>query len=200
MGKKQNYRLNYKYAHQYRKGHSIGTQFGFQTNGLYTNADQLVNAPTGSFGAPVLGDIIYKNQSPEDDNVIDESDKVALGNTLPEIIFGATLGGNYKGFDIQCNLEGSALFSTFYTPNKFTPYAYENRWNPANPTVQTAYPGLSISRDFNTQTLGEKDLHASHFVGRGGIHIPQATGKKNIPFFITSLCECKQSVYFLKCN
>lgn len=109
----------YKYAHQYRKGHSIGTQFGFQTNGLYTNADQLVNAPTGSFGAPVLGDIIYKNQSPEDDNVIDESDKVALGNTLPEIIFGATLGGNYKGFDIQCNLEGSALFSTFYTPNKF---------------------------------------------------------------------------------
>ena len=77
---------------------------------------------------------------------------VALGNSLPEIIFGATLGGNYKGFDIQCNLEGSSLFSTHYIPNKFTPYAYENRWNPNDPAVQTAYPGLSISREYNTQT------------------------------------------------
>lgn len=144
--------IAYKYAHQYRKGHSIGTRFGFETNGLYTHPDQLVNAPTGSFGSPVLGDIVYKNQNPEDDNVIDESDMVALGNSLPEIIFGATLGGNYKGFDIQCNLEGSSLFSTHYIPNKFTPYAYENRWNPNDPAVQTAYPGLSISREYNTQT------------------------------------------------
>ena len=57
--------IAYKYAHQYRKGHSIGTRFGFETNGLYTHPDQLVNAPTGSFGSPVLGDIVYKNQNPE---------------------------------------------------------------------------------------------------------------------------------------
>ena len=33
--------IAYKYAHQYRKGHSIGTRFGFETNGLYTHPDQL---------------------------------------------------------------------------------------------------------------------------------------------------------------
>lgn len=143
--------IAYKYNHQYRKGYSINTSFGFQTNGLYTQNEQLVNAPSGSFGSPVLGDIIYKNQNPGDDNVIDESDMVALENTMPELIFGATLGGNYKGFDIQCNLEGSSMFSVNYIPNKFTPYAYENRWNSANPTTQTAYPGLSISRDYNSQ-------------------------------------------------
>lgn len=140
----------YQYEHQYQKGHAIGTRFGFQSGGYYTTAEQLKNAPVASFGTPALGDVIYKDQN--GDKILDEVDKVALGNTFPELIYGLTLGGNYKGFDLQCNLEGSSQYTTHFVPSKFTPYVYNNRWDPATPTLQTLYPRMSISSSYSTQT------------------------------------------------
>ncbi len=144
--------INYEYGHQFLKGHSINTQFGFLTDGIYTSKEELVNAPSSSFGTPALGDIKYVNQNPQDGNMIDDVDKVALGNTFPELIYGLTLGGNFKGFDIQCNLEGSSCYSMFYIPGKFTTWTYNNRWNPAQPNVMTAYPRVSIENDYSRQT------------------------------------------------
>lgn len=144
--------LAYKYAHQYQKGHSINTVFGYQTDGLYTSNEELASAPTASFGVPQLGDLKYINQNPQDGNIIDDVDKVALGNSFPELIYGLTIGGSYKGFDIQCNLEGSSQYSLFFIPAKFTPWVYENRWNPEKPEIQTAYPRISIENDYSRQT------------------------------------------------
>lgn len=144
--------INYEYDHQFLKGHSINTVFGYKTDGFYTSNDDLANAPAASFGVPTLGDMKYVNQNPQDGNMIDDVDKVALGNSFPELIYGLTLGGNYKGFDIQCTLEGSSCYSMFFIPAKYTPWVYENRWNPAQPDVMTAYPRMSVENDYSRQT------------------------------------------------
>lgn len=144
--------MQYAYAHQFRKGNSIDTRFGYQTNGLYVNEDQLSNAPGASFGVPELGSIIYQNQNSNDDNIIDDRDRVALGNSFPELIYGASLAADYRGFDIHCNMRGSELFSTHFIPGKISQYSYENRWDPNAPTVETNYPRLSINSDYNQQT------------------------------------------------
>jgi TonB-linked SusC/RagA family outer membrane protein len=144
--------IAYQYPHQFRKGHSIQTVFGYQTNGLYLTQDQLNNAPIAQFGIPALGDLIYVNQNVGDDNIIDSRDQVALGNTFPELIYGVSLGAKYKGFDFYCNMEGSGMYYTNFIPAKLGTYAYENRWDPANPAVGTKYPRLSIANNYNQQT------------------------------------------------
>jgi TonB-linked SusC/RagA family outer membrane protein len=143
--------IAYQYPHQFRKGHSTGTVFGYQTNGFYTSNSQLVNAPTSQFGLPSLGDLVYINQNPGDDNHIDSRDQVALGNSFPELIYGLNWGANYKGFDLQCFMEGSSMFYVNYIPSQFGTYSYDNRWNPSNPSVVTGYPRLSIASNYNRQ-------------------------------------------------
>jgi hypothetical protein len=142
----------YQYSHQFHKGHSVGTVFGYQTNGFYTSGNQLANAPSSQFGLPSLGDLIYVNQNPNDDNLIDSRDKVALGDNFPEMIYGLNLGAKFKGFDLQCFMEGSSMFYVNYIPAQFGAFSYANRWNPAEPSVTTAYPRLSIASDYNRQT------------------------------------------------
>lgn len=144
--------IAYQYPHQFRKGHSISTTFGYQTNGLYLREEQLNNAPTAQFGIPSLGDLVYVNQNPDDDNIIDSRDQIALGNTFPELIYGVNVGAKFKGFDFYCNLEGSGMYYTNFIPAKFSTYTYDNRWNPANPSVATNYPRLSIAGNYNQQT------------------------------------------------
>lgn len=144
--------IAYQYPHQFRKGHSVGTVFGYKTNGFYLTDEQLNNAPTAQFGVPSLGDLVYVNQNPEDDNIIDSRDQVALGNTFPELIYGFSMGAKFKGFDIYCNFEGSGMYYTNFVPAKLSTYAYQNRWNPADPSVETRYPRLSIASNYNQQT------------------------------------------------
>ena len=110
------------------------------------------NAPIAQFGIPALGDLIYVNQNVGDDNIIDSRDQVALGNTFPELIYGVSLGAKYKGFDFYCNMEGSGMYYTNFIPAKLGTYAYENRWDPANPAIGTKYPRLSIANNYNQQT------------------------------------------------
>jgi hypothetical protein len=144
--------IAYQYPHQFRKGHSIGTVFGYQTNGFYTTNGQLADAPSSQYGVPSLGDLVYINQNPDDDNHIDSRDQVALGNNFPELIYGLNLGAGYKGFDLQCFMEGSSMFYVNYIPAQLGTYSYDNRWNPANPDVVTRYPRLSIASAYNRQT------------------------------------------------
>lgn len=144
--------IQYEYAHQYRKGYSIDTRFGYESSGFYLSQEQLTGAPAASFGIPELGNLVYKNQNPEDDNIIDDRDKVALGSSFPELIYGISIGGDFKGFDIHCNMRGSELFSTHFIPAKFSVYSYENRWTPENPGQATDYPRLSVNSNYNQQT------------------------------------------------
>ncbi|MDR1584805.1 MAG: SusC/RagA family TonB-linked outer membrane protein [Prevotellaceae bacterium] len=173
--------IAYQYPHQYRKGHSTNTLFGYETNGFYLSDEQVTGAPTGQFGTPELGDLVYVNQNAGDDNIIDTRDQVALGNIFPEIVYGAALGAEYKGFDFYCNVEGSGSYYTHFIPSKLSTYSYANRWNPDNPSVQTNYPRLSISSDYNQQTSDfwmQKTYLLSISSAEFGYTLPESLVKK----------------------
>jgi TonB-linked SusC/RagA family outer membrane protein len=171
--------LPYQYNWLFRKGNSIDTQYGFVANGIYNTAADLTGAPASAYKNIGTGDIRYINQNPADDQVINELDKVAIGNTFPEVIFGVNVGLIYKDFDVSCFGEGSARNIIYVRPSSFSVYAKENRWQNENSSGN--YPKLSISDTHNTQTSTFWQESGSYFSIRSvefGYTIPALLVKK----------------------
>lgn len=91
-------------------GHPIGYFWGFETAGIFQNKQQIEDwraAGNGILQADVQpGDVIYVDQ--DHNGVIDDNDKVDLGNGTPDFTYGFNLGFSYKNFDFALNAYGAA--------------------------------------------------------------------------------------------
>lgn len=139
-------------------GESAGKMYGYVYEGTYKAED--FNTTTDKNGKTVYtlkegipyiskdcqpGDPRYKNMNPEEDNVINDKDKVAIGNGQPKHTGGFTNNFTYKNFDLSIFLQWSygndilnANRLVFENPaskpnaNMFASYA--DRWTVDNPT------------------------------------------------------------------
>ena len=91
-------------------GHPIGYFWGFETAGIFQNKQQIEDwraAGNGILQADVQpGDVIYVDQ--DHNGVIDDNDKVDLGNGTPDFTYGFNIGFSYKNFDFALNAYGAA--------------------------------------------------------------------------------------------
>ncbi len=91
-------------------GHPIGYFWGYQTAGIFQNKQQIEDwraAGNGILQADLQpGDVIYVDQ--DHNGVIDDNDKVDLGNGTPDFTYGFNLGFSYKNFDFALNAYGAA--------------------------------------------------------------------------------------------
>ncbi|WP_045030118.1 SusC/RagA family TonB-linked outer membrane protein [Draconibacterium sediminis] len=83
-------------------GYAIGYFWGYETNGLFQNQEDIdawMAAGKGILqpGGATPGDVKFVDQNM--DGVIDNNDKVDLGNGLPKISGGFNFGFQYKNFD-----------------------------------------------------------------------------------------------------
>lgn len=137
-------------------GDSAGRMYGFVYEGTYKyeDFDTSVNAQgetvyTLKAGIPYYSDVCqpgdpkYKNMN--DDNVINDADKVAIGNGHPKHIGGLSNNFTYKNFDLNIFFQWSygndilnANRMVYENPagrrntNMFA--SYTNRWSADNPT------------------------------------------------------------------
>lgn len=90
-------------------GHALGYFWGYQTDGLFQSQADIAAwraAGNGISQSDVQpGDVRYVDQNK--DGVIDTKDKVDLGNGMPTITGGFTLGFQYKSFDFSVNATGA---------------------------------------------------------------------------------------------
>jgi len=93
-----------------QNGHAIGYFWGYRTDGLFQNQqeiDRWVAAGNGVLQSDVKpGDVKFVDIN--HDGVINEDDKVDLGNGLPSWTFGFNLGADWRGFDISATFTGAA--------------------------------------------------------------------------------------------
>jgi len=121
-----------------QEGYAINTQYILLTDRIIqTDADlQLVedminNAPIdpstnqqvnpfAAYGKPEKGDLLYIDSN--GDGILNDDDRVPVGHgTAPRINYGFNVGFDYKGFDFNVFLQGSAGNKVVYTDLHYTP-------------------------------------------------------------------------------
>jgi TonB-linked SusC/RagA family outer membrane protein len=151
-------------------GYPIGSTYGFKSDGLFGSTAEVAGYPTQPFADQAQGggikylDISGPNGVP--DGVVNATyDRTIIGKPLPTSTYGLTLNGGYKNFDFNFMLQGEGgrndqvTLGQFFFPlennSNVQRDAYENRWTPANPDPNAAYPKLRniASGFFNTNRV-----------------------------------------------
>lgn len=141
-----------------REGHSSLSLFGYEAEGLFSS-DEEVAAHAKQFGMVKAGDIKYKDQN--GDGLINESDKVIIGGTIPRLTYAASLGASYKGFDLSVLLQGVGKANGYLNGPGVQPFSVggalggtireenKDRWSVENPNAK--YPRLAFGESNNEQ-------------------------------------------------
>lgn len=156
------------------QGREISTIFGLVDQGFYTeddfttdvNANRVLNEglPVPQYGNVQPGDIKYKDQN--GDNIIDNDDRIALGQSSSPWTYGINLNLNYKRFNLfvlatgQTGAYGNKLnsnFNEYYSVDGNDKYSEVviGRWTPQTADTAT-FPRLSSQtnqNNFRTSTF-----------------------------------------------
>jgi TonB-linked SusC/RagA family outer membrane protein len=104
------------YPHLYYTGSRIGQTKGLVADGLYNTWEEVLDPkrPKSKWEGAGLrpGDVRYKDIT--GDGIIDENDVTNIGDpNIPEIIYGASTGISWKGFEISVFFQGAGNVSTY---------------------------------------------------------------------------------------
>ncbi|MDN3663939.1 SusC/RagA family TonB-linked outer membrane protein [Algibacter miyuki] len=159
-----------EFDYQNRVGRETSTIFGLVDQGFYSEADFNVDGegntvlndglPVPGFGAVLPGDLKYKDQN--GDNIIDNDDRVAIGQSSSPFSYGVNLNLNYKAFNLFIlgtgQTGGDAIRSNSYFQvngnDKYSEVVL-GRWTPQTASTAT-FPRLSTQtnqNNFGTSTF-----------------------------------------------
>jgi len=135
-----------------REGEALGSYYGYKTDGFFQNQEEIDNAAvmtTTKKSDLKPGDLKFIDQ--DGNKVIDEDDRVVLGNAFPRYTFGITYNVSYKGFDFSTMLQGvgkrslmvrGELVEPFHSSYSYTMYNHQKDfWTPEN--TDARWPRLS---------------------------------------------------------
>ncbi|MDR7129541.1 TonB-linked SusC/RagA family outer membrane protein [Algoriphagus sp. 4150] len=112
-----------------RTGHPVDQFWGLVSDGFYNTAAELAEAPSSAFASQLQpGDIRYVDQN--GDGVIDQNDEVPIGySKFPQVVYGLSFGGDYKGFDFSILFQGADKVSTYI--GEMGAWAFDTDWRNA---------------------------------------------------------------------
>lgn len=125
-----------------QEGSPIGAWYGLEAEGLFNSYDQIDNHASVAGWETRLGDIIYKDQN--NDGVINEEDRVVIGDPSPRYIYGVNINLGYKNFDFSGFLQGVGKrdqylglgFAQGPVWENYTSEWHNDYWTPENPDAR----------------------------------------------------------------
>ncbi len=138
-------------------GEPLGSFYGYKFKGIIQSDEDLSQLPTQTHSVVEPGNPKFEDVN--GDNVVNESDRVVLGNIQPDFTYGFNTKVTYKNWDLFVSASGShgnKLFNELacrldrgngYYYNPLAEVA--DRWTPTNPsnTIQKASTATSIYTD-----------------------------------------------------
>jgi TonB-linked SusC/RagA family outer membrane protein len=127
-----------------REGEALGSYYGYKVAGYFQSYDEIANSalPIGASVQP--GDVKYVDSYK--DGVIDDKDRVVLGNGFPRYTFGFNYNVTYKGFDFGMLVNGvgkrdqlirGELIEPFHSNYSYCIYQHQlDFWTPTNPDAR----------------------------------------------------------------
>jgi TonB-linked SusC/RagA family outer membrane protein len=138
-------------------GQPVGSFYGHKIIGIFKNSDEVNNAPAQNGAAPGRFRYLDANY----DKMINDDDRVFIGNPNPDFTLGVNLGITYKNFDFTAFFYGSFGNEVVNVPRFYTDFFQigDNRkskallydsWTPQNTDAKLPV----IETDFNFSNVG----------------------------------------------
>ena len=147
----------YPLSHMQRTGRPIGVIMGYVADGFYQSETDIANSSVVNGYLPQPGDLKYRDLN--NDKIIDERDRTAIGGTKPLVYYGLNGGVRWKGVEFSMLWQGVAnrdlvVNDMPFQPNSSGGYgqalaSHANRWSKENPDAR--YPRLSASYNAHNQ-------------------------------------------------
>jgi len=114
-----------KYAYQMETGRRVNQFYGLLFDGYYNSWEEInaLDRPVSAWSGNKLqpGDVRYVDVNK--DGKIDDYDRVPVGySPTPEIVYGFSLGFNWRGFDVSALFQGAANVSIKYFGRSLWPF------------------------------------------------------------------------------
>ena len=136
---------------QKTEGRPIDGFILYESTGIYQTQEQVNSTPHIDGAKP--GDLIYKDRNGDKKITWDDAYRVNESST-PEIMFGLTLNGSWKGFDLNVFFQGQAKAKQIVMPSmNMVSDFYKGRWIDTNTAEQNA--DARWPRAFIKQTYGD---------------------------------------------
>lgn len=146
-------------------GYPLDAYWGFRTAGFFqTDAEVAAWADQTGVGRTTKGDLKFVNQNPDEDNAINDYDRVYLGTVgMPDWFYGIQLGANYKRLEISALFQGVEGMNKVYRDGINRPFSnsgnmYDfhvgNFWTEEN-SVNPVYPRLTIDGSSSTKAKAD---------------------------------------------
>ena len=120
-----------------RVGDPLIQFYGFKTIGVWKSQEEIDNNPHHINDKP--GGLRVANTNGDD--VIDDNDRVPLGNPYPDFIWGMTNTLKYRDFDLAFTLQGQVGGKVYNTDNNYNEFRMWNKKYVANRWLSVEYPG-----------------------------------------------------------
>jgi TonB-linked SusC/RagA family outer membrane protein len=126
-----------------RIGEPFRAYFGYQAIGIFQSINEIANAPT-QLGNTVTGpgDIRYADVN--EDGVVNQDDRVVIGNPNPDLLYNFNASFEYNNFDFNFLFQGVHGVDRLIQGNGNLPMVDDrsnvltywlNRWTPQNPST-----------------------------------------------------------------
>lgn len=145
--------------------------YGYKSLGIILNADAMYDADGKKIAVLTNndkeGNIRYQDID-GDNKITASSDRVRLGNSLPELQYGGSIWAEWKGIDFNLAFQGIGHILSYWswpvTPFKYQAYAcplnlIESHWSPNTTDAENAkakYPKLTTN---NTNIYATSDFY-----------------------------------------
>lgn len=148
------------------EGNPVNSFYGYLTNGLFQNWDEVNNGSIQVPGGTAPGDIRFRDL--DNNGVINDNDRTYIGNPTPEWSFSMNNSFNYKNFDLQVFLQGVAG-NDIYNANRIW---QEGMSVPQNQTsrVLDRWTGENTSHSMPRAVYSDPNKntrHSSRFIENG---------------------------------
>ncbi|WP_221393693.1 TonB-dependent receptor [Dyadobacter sp. NIV53] len=172
------------------QGQAVGTFYGWKTDGIYQNQAAVESDPNISKDPRKVyitpGDVRFVDIN--GDNMVDDKDRVKIGNPNPKVLLGFNLGVTYKGFNLSTVFSGSlghqlydAMMVRGIDPTQsgnMDAVSYE-RWTGEGSTNK--YPRMSTIRANNNYRVSELGIKSGDYVRMKdatlGYSVPESASK-----------------------
>lgn len=126
------------------QGYSLGSIFGYKTDGYFTSKEEVKNSAVINRSVVGVGDIKYIDKD-KDGKISAPNDLEYLGTTTPRFVYGLSLNANWREWDLGVIFQGVGKRSFYLKQEIMAPFSvtwgnfsyemHNDYWTPENPNA-----------------------------------------------------------------